>query len=53
LEGDVEKFAKELSDLPHKYKIVIAGNHDMTFHPEYYEKNWKKFHSKRCVSINK
>jgi Icc-related predicted phosphoesterase len=30
-ENEIKKFAKFISKLPHKYKIVIAGNHDITF----------------------
>eukprot|EP00947_MAST-08B_sp_MAST-8B-sp1_P005509 g5509.t1 len=37
-----EFFAK----LPHEHKIVIAGNHDVTFDPPYYEQKWKRFHRK-------
>lgn len=27
--------------------VCIAGNHDMTLQPEYYEENWKRFHNKQ------
>lgn len=33
-----------LSRLPHAHKLVIAGNHDITFHPPFYERNWRRFH---------
>jgi len=29
--SDVEKFASFLKNLPHRYKIVVAGNHDFPF----------------------
>lgn len=32
--NEVEDFFKWLNTLPHKYKIVIAGNHDLCFDPE-------------------
>lgn len=32
--ADVEKFAQFLEAQPHKHKVVIAGNHDLTFHRE-------------------
>uniref|UniRef100_A0A914MTP2 Calcineurin-like phosphoesterase domain-containing protein n=1 Tax=Meloidogyne incognita TaxID=6306 RepID=A0A914MTP2_MELIC len=28
---ELEKFSKELKQLPHRYKIVIAGNHELGF----------------------
>ena len=34
----MEKFIKFLDELPHKYKIVIAGNHELTLDSERYEK---------------
>lgn len=30
-DGDIMSFATWFSNLPHKYKIVIAGNHDISF----------------------
>jgi len=35
---EVRKFSSWLSSLPHAYKIVIAGNHEMTFDSEYYKR---------------
>ena len=32
--SEIESFALFLQDLPHKYKIVIAGNHDFSFEDE-------------------
>lgn len=41
----VESFAKWLNAYPAKHKIVIAGNHDITFHEEYYrDKGAARFH---------
>ena len=41
---EIEELSNFLSLLPHKYKIVIAGNHDITFEKSFYENNWKRFH---------
>jgi len=35
---EVRKFSNWLGKLPHAYKIVIAGNHEMTFDTEYYRR---------------
>jgi predicted phosphodiesterase len=40
----IESFEAWLSGLPYEHKIVIAGNHDITFHEQFYEKSWKRFH---------
>eukprot|EP00928_Gymnodinium_smaydae_P026869 TRINITY_DN20965_c0_g1_i1.p2 TRINITY_DN20965_c0_g1~~TRINITY_DN20965_c0_g1_i1.p2 ORF type:complete len:329 (-),score=49.93 TRINITY_DN20965_c0_g1_i1:1289-2275(-) len=34
----IENFAKWLKEYPASEKVVIAGNHDVTFHEEYYRK---------------
>lgn len=36
---EVKKFNEWLGKLPHKYKIVIAGNHELSFDPEFSHKN--------------
>jgi len=35
-----------MSDMPHKHKIIIAGNHDVTLDAEYYDepRHWQRFH---------
>jgi len=43
----VSNFCKFLTAQPHKHKVVIAGNHDITFQPEFYETNWNRWHLKR------
>jgi len=44
----VHKFNKWLGAQPHKHKIVIAGNHDITFDLKYYqEKGRQRFHRGR------
>ena len=35
---EVQHFNKFLGSLPHKHKIVIAGNHEVTFDTESYLK---------------
>eukprot|EP01059_Diplonema_ambulator_P033923 TRINITY_DN7365_c0_g1_i1.p1 TRINITY_DN7365_c0_g1~~TRINITY_DN7365_c0_g1_i1.p1 ORF type:complete len:291 (+),score=79.70 TRINITY_DN7365_c0_g1_i1:44-874(+) len=42
---NVVKFNKWLGELPHKYKVVIAGNHETSFDVEAYPKIGKRFHS--------
>lgn len=45
--GQCKSFAEWLDNYPAKHKIVIAGNHDITFEPEYYERAWTRFHPGR------
>uniref|UniRef100_A0A6B2LFP3 Calcineurin-like phosphoesterase domain-containing protein n=1 Tax=Arcella intermedia TaxID=1963864 RepID=A0A6B2LFP3_9EUKA len=46
----VEKFNDWLGRLPHKHKVVIAGNHDVTFHAEYYHTKYRRYHDQRFPS---
>ncbi|XP_033733429.1 metallophosphoesterase MPPED2-like isoform X2 [Pecten maximus] len=39
LPKDIDKFNKYLGTLPHKVKIVIAGNHDLTFDQDMVKSN--------------
>jgi len=39
---EIENFAKFLQKLPHTYKVVIAGNHDLTMEPDKFESEHKK-----------
>lgn len=44
----IRSFESFLSKLPHKHKVVIAGNHDVTFDEEYYNsRGGERFHPKR------
>ena len=43
----MKKFNDWLGTLNFKHKIVIAGNHDLTFDPVWYEKKWKRFHHQK------
>ncbi|GAB9477257.1 Calcineurin-like phosphoesterase [Globisporangium polare] len=40
---EVVAFNAFLGSLPHKYKIVIAGNHDITFDRAFYPQHWTRF----------
>ncbi|KAF8625848.1 hypothetical protein AX17_006744 [Amanita inopinata Kibby_2008] len=42
-----EEVVKWLAGLPHKVKIVIAGNHDLPLHQEWYETDWRGWHEKK------
>jgi len=41
---EVERFNEFLRILPHKYKVVIAGNHEVTFEEDYYHNHWRRYH---------
>jgi hypothetical protein len=36
----VEEFARWFRALPHQYKILVPGNHDMIMDTEYYDSYW-------------
>lgn len=38
------------TELPHKHKIVIAGNHEITFQEDFYARRWQRFHHKQADS---
>jgi len=40
----IQDFSNWLAQLPHPHKVVIAGNHDVTFELEYYKKFGKRYH---------
>ena len=42
---EVVKFNEYLGSLPHKHKIVIAGNHEVTFDAENYSEIWSSYSS--------
>jgi len=42
LQAEYEKFFKFLDSLPHKHKIVIAGNHDVALDVGHYQKSFSK-----------
>jgi len=40
----VRSFVAWLQRYPAKHKVAIAGNHDITFQPDYYKGSWRRFH---------
>ncbi|KAF8965761.1 Metallo-dependent phosphatase-like protein [Flammula alnicola] len=42
--ADFEKTMEWLYSLPHKIKIIIAGNHDLTLHADWYEQVYEGWH---------
>jgi len=40
LSQDIQKFDSFLKALPHQHKVVIAGNHDLSFDLESYDSIW-------------
>lgn len=47
-EHEIESFVNWFEKLDFKYKILIAGNHEITLDYEFYEQNWKNFHKKKA-----
>ncbi|GLB45111.1 putative calcineurin-like phosphoesterase [Lyophyllum shimeji] len=45
--SDFQKTMEWLYSLPHKVKIIIAGNHDLTLHIDYYEREHRRWHRDR------
>ncbi|KAJ2924161.1 hypothetical protein H1R20_g12943, partial [Candolleomyces eurysporus] len=46
-EGEMKKTMEWIYSMPHKVKIVIAGNHDLPLHRGWYDNNWKKRSQKK------
>ena len=42
----VISFIRWFASQPHKHKVLIAGNHDITMDKPFYEVNWARFHNK-------
>lgn len=40
----IVSFSQWLKEYPCTHKVVIAGNHDITFHEDYYHRAWRRFH---------
>jgi len=50
---EIQKFRSELESLPHKYKVFIAGNHDVTLDQEFYLKcSWRNTHSRNTINYD-
>jgi len=50
---EVESFGDWLEGLPYAHKVVIAGNHEVTFHTPHYENHqvWSQLHSVQHDSL--
>ncbi|CAF1342827.1 unnamed protein product [Rotaria sordida] len=54
LQTEVENFIKWLKSLTqYRLKIIIAGNHDLTLEPEFYEQTWKQWHHREKQDYEK
>ena len=42
--AELRALADWLGSQPHTHKVVIAGNHDLTLHVDYYRSAWRRFH---------
>jgi len=40
---EIAEFNDWLGTLPHRYKVVIAGNHDLLFDHTFYNDTWRKW----------
>jgi hypothetical protein len=43
----VINFIRWFASQPHKHKVLIAGNHELTMDLPYYQVNWQRFHPKQ------
>jgi 3',5'-cyclic AMP phosphodiesterase CpdA len=51
---EIEKFIEWLKSLKqYRLKIVIAGNHDLTLEPEFYERTWERWHRRQKQDYKK
>jgi 3',5'-cyclic AMP phosphodiesterase CpdA len=48
--GNIRDLDRYFGETNYDEIICIAGNHDMTLHPEFYESNWKRFHNKKFTA---
>jgi calcineurin-like phosphoesterase family protein len=49
----IESFLRWMSGQPHRYKVLIAGNHDITLQVDYYNSFGKSnFHKHRVVNYD-
>ncbi|KAF9255844.1 Metallo-dependent phosphatase [Marasmius fiardii PR-910] len=42
--NDFEKTMEWICRLPHRVKVLIGGNHDLTLHTRWYDDNWDRWH---------
>ena len=50
---EVDAFANWFLGLPHRYKILVPGNHDMIMDKGYYDDYWGDWSSKKEVTSRK
>ena len=43
--GTIQDLAAYFGQLAFPQTIAIAGNHDVTFHPEHYDQAWQRYHN--------
>ena len=54
LQTEVETYLETLKSLKNfRLKIIIAGNHDLTLQPEFYEREWKRWHESSKQDVQK
>ncbi|CAF1401714.1 unnamed protein product [Didymodactylos carnosus] len=47
-QSEIEQYITCLKSLTqYRLKVIIAGNHDLTLEPAFYEKNWERWHRGR------
>jgi len=46
----VISFIRWFSSQPHKHKVLIAGNHEVTLDKSFYQLHWSQFHTKSHLS---
>lgn len=51
--AEIGSFASWVNSLPHPVRVVIAGNHDVSMHGDYYEKNFRRYHGQRKLDASK
>lgn len=53
-ESEIISFNDFLGKVQYKHKVVIAGNHDVPFHPDYYDatfaNRWRMYHKQKLDS---
>jgi len=45
--GELRSFIEWMGKQPHKHKVVIAGNHDITLDESFYDQNYSRWHGTR------
>eukprot|EP00466_Bigelowiella_natans_P013018 jgi/Bigna1/53476/estExt_Genewise1Plus.C_200036 len=50
-EKEIFEFNRWLGTLPHRHKIVVSGNHDLTMDTGFYDREWRKWHDEKQDSV--